>query len=172
MAEVWVQFPLGALDFRTWESLAFRVPWEHEIAGSNPAVLTEIDCDESYPNASVLLGEQPASKPGRQGSTPCARAFAFRRQARRQLSTPQNGWSTPWQPSFFLGSPFFPGKLLAWWMNNERRSGRIDRRAESLCRSDGIYAVNDADEWCRACFADVQSLANPATCSSGRTAVD
>ena len=29
-----------ALVFRTWESLAFRVPRAHEIAGSNPAVLT------------------------------------------------------------------------------------------------------------------------------------
>src|SRR5256885_2901155 len=26
--------------FRTWESLGFRVPRAHEIAGSNPAVLT------------------------------------------------------------------------------------------------------------------------------------
>ena len=27
--------------FRTWESLVLRVPWEHEIAGSIPAVLTK-----------------------------------------------------------------------------------------------------------------------------------
>ena len=27
-------------DIRTWESLVFRVLREHEIAGSNPAVLT------------------------------------------------------------------------------------------------------------------------------------
>ena len=41
MADVRVRLPLGALRFRTWESLAFRVPREHEIAGSNPAVLTD-----------------------------------------------------------------------------------------------------------------------------------
>ncbi len=41
MAEVRVQLPLGAFDFRAWESLAFRVLRAHEIAGSNPAVLTD-----------------------------------------------------------------------------------------------------------------------------------
>jgi hypothetical protein len=40
MAEVWVQLPLGALQIRMWESLAFRVFRKHEIAGSNPAILT------------------------------------------------------------------------------------------------------------------------------------
>ncbi len=43
MAEVRVRLPLGALKFRVWESLAIRVPREHEIAGSNPTVLTEFD---------------------------------------------------------------------------------------------------------------------------------
>ena len=33
---------LHGLLFRTWESLAFRLPWEQEIAGSNPAVLTDV----------------------------------------------------------------------------------------------------------------------------------
>ena len=67
MAEVRVQLPLGALQSpertcsladvnatwtngtvcfglvgRTWESLVFRVPRAHEIAGSTPAVLTLI----------------------------------------------------------------------------------------------------------------------------------
>ena len=42
MQELWVQVPLGALDFRVWESLVFRVLREHEIAGSNPAILTEL----------------------------------------------------------------------------------------------------------------------------------
>ena len=42
MAEAWVRFPLGALSFRTWGSLVSRVPWEHENAGSTPAVLTEL----------------------------------------------------------------------------------------------------------------------------------
>ena len=42
MAEVRVQLPLGALNCRTWESLVFRVVRVHEIAGSNPAVLTSI----------------------------------------------------------------------------------------------------------------------------------
>src|SRR5947207_1881673 len=32
--------PAGRSFFRTWESLGFRVPRAHEIAGSNPAVLT------------------------------------------------------------------------------------------------------------------------------------
>jgi hypothetical protein len=32
--------PAGRSCFRTWESLGFRVPRAHEIAGSNPAVLT------------------------------------------------------------------------------------------------------------------------------------
>ena len=41
MQEVRVQFPLNALTFRTWESLGFRLLWAQEIAGSNPAVLTE-----------------------------------------------------------------------------------------------------------------------------------
>ena len=41
MADVWVRLPLGALYFRTWESLVFRVPREHEIVGPNPTVLTE-----------------------------------------------------------------------------------------------------------------------------------
>ena len=40
MQELRVQVPLGALDFRVWESLVFRVLREHEIAGSNPAILT------------------------------------------------------------------------------------------------------------------------------------
>ena len=40
MQEVRVQLPLNALRFRTWESLVFRVPREHEIVGSNPTVLT------------------------------------------------------------------------------------------------------------------------------------
>ena len=40
MQGVSVRFRLGALKIRAWESLAFRVPREHEIAGSNPAVLT------------------------------------------------------------------------------------------------------------------------------------
>ena len=42
MAEVRVRLPLGALNIRTWESLGFRVLRAHEIAGSNPAVLTLI----------------------------------------------------------------------------------------------------------------------------------
>ena len=42
MAEVWVRFPLGALDLRVWESLAFRVLREHEIVGSNPTILTDL----------------------------------------------------------------------------------------------------------------------------------
>ena len=59
MAEVWVRLPLGALYLlglsvaarprqrnlrapiiRMWESLVFRVLRVHEIAGSNPIVLT------------------------------------------------------------------------------------------------------------------------------------
>ena len=40
MQDVSVRFRLGAF-FRAWESLVFRVPREHEIAGSNPAVLTD-----------------------------------------------------------------------------------------------------------------------------------
>ncbi len=40
MAEVWVRLPLGALQIRMWESLALRVFRKHEIAGSNPAILT------------------------------------------------------------------------------------------------------------------------------------
>ena len=42
MAEVWVRLPLGALRIRTWGSRASRVPWEHENAGSIPAVLTDM----------------------------------------------------------------------------------------------------------------------------------
>ncbi len=41
MADVRVRLPLGALQIRVWESLAFRVLREHEIAGSNPAILTQ-----------------------------------------------------------------------------------------------------------------------------------
>jgi hypothetical protein len=41
MAEVRVRLPLGALKLRVWGSLASRVPREYEIAGSNPAILTE-----------------------------------------------------------------------------------------------------------------------------------
>ena len=33
---------------RAWESLGIRVLREHEIAGSNPAVLTLIDCGKSF----------------------------------------------------------------------------------------------------------------------------
>jgi hypothetical protein len=43
VAEAWVRLPLGALSFRTWESLGFRVLRAHEIVGSNPTVLTEHD---------------------------------------------------------------------------------------------------------------------------------
>ncbi len=42
MAEVRVRFPLGALNLRTWGSLASRVFRKHETAGSNPAVLTDL----------------------------------------------------------------------------------------------------------------------------------
>ncbi len=42
MADVWVRLPLGALGFRTWESLVLRVLWAHEIVGSNPTVLTTL----------------------------------------------------------------------------------------------------------------------------------
>ena len=41
MADVRVRLPLGAFQLRVWESLAFRVLREHEIAGSNPAILTD-----------------------------------------------------------------------------------------------------------------------------------
>lgn len=51
MADVRVRLPLGAFVsavkaeqttlLRVWESLVFRVRREHEIAGSNPAILTE-----------------------------------------------------------------------------------------------------------------------------------
>ena len=40
MQELRVEVPLGALDFRVWEGLVFRVLREHENAGSNPAILT------------------------------------------------------------------------------------------------------------------------------------
>ena len=40
MAEPRVRLPLGALNFRVWESLVIRVRREHETAGSNPAILT------------------------------------------------------------------------------------------------------------------------------------
>ena len=40
---------LHGLLIRTWESLVFRVLRAHEIAGSNPAVLTEIH-DPVWPN--------------------------------------------------------------------------------------------------------------------------
>ena len=42
MAESRVQLPLGAFDFRVWESLVIRVRREHETAGSNPAILTPL----------------------------------------------------------------------------------------------------------------------------------
>ena len=42
MAEVRVRLPLGALNLRVWESRVFRVLREHEIAGSNPDILTWI----------------------------------------------------------------------------------------------------------------------------------
>ena len=37
-----VQIRLGALYFSVWESLEIRVPWEHEIVGSNPTTLTDV----------------------------------------------------------------------------------------------------------------------------------
>ena len=40
MADARVRFPLGALVLRVWDSLVIRVPRAHEIAGSNPAILT------------------------------------------------------------------------------------------------------------------------------------
>ena len=42
MADVRVRFPLGALDFRVWGSLASRVFRKHEIVGSNPTILTDL----------------------------------------------------------------------------------------------------------------------------------
>ncbi len=39
MAEVRVRLPLGAHDFRVWESMAFRSP-RRQTAGSDPAILT------------------------------------------------------------------------------------------------------------------------------------
>ena len=65
MADVRVRFPLGALDLRVWESLVFRVLRAHEIAGSNPAILTD-DCGAPclYGRAAVnrfVAGSIPAS---------------------------------------------------------------------------------------------------------------
>ena len=59
MADVRVRLPLGALDFRVWESLAFRVLREHEIAGSNPAILTidDYECPQSDAVGPVLVRE-------------------------------------------------------------------------------------------------------------------
>ena len=34
--------PTGRFDFSVWESLGIRVPWEHEIVGSNPTTLTDV----------------------------------------------------------------------------------------------------------------------------------
>ena len=73
MAEVWVRLPLGALDFRMWESLAFRVFREHEIAGSNPAVLTEL-----MRWGPCWYGQAAVNRPDA-GSIPAAAAFDKRK---------------------------------------------------------------------------------------------
>ena len=58
MAEVWVRFPLGALNLRVWGSLAFRVFRKHEIVGSNPTILTGASrTDEFIAVGSVLVRE-------------------------------------------------------------------------------------------------------------------
>ena len=57
MADVRVRLPLGALDFRVWESLVFRVLREHEIAGSNPAILTVRVALTTIAVGSVLVRE-------------------------------------------------------------------------------------------------------------------
>ena len=58
MADVRVRFPLGALDFRVWESLVFRVLREHEPTtlnrGSNPTILTFM---KNIPVGPVLVRE-------------------------------------------------------------------------------------------------------------------
>src|SRR4051812_21007060 len=50
MADVRVRLPLGtcrsAQRLGMWESLGIRLPWEQEIAGSNPAIPTG-QCDDS-----------------------------------------------------------------------------------------------------------------------------
>ena len=59
---------LHGLLIRTWESLAFRVPREHETAGSNPAVLTSlIRCGQTV--------RQRPVKPTSGGSSPPTGAF-------------------------------------------------------------------------------------------------
>jgi hypothetical protein len=42
MAEARVRFPLGAFEIRVWDSLEFRLLRAQEIAGSNPATLTDL----------------------------------------------------------------------------------------------------------------------------------
>ena len=72
MADVRVRLPLGALDFRVWESLVFRVLREHEIAGSNPAILTYmIRCGQTV--------RQRPVKPTSGGSSPPTGAFKQRK---------------------------------------------------------------------------------------------
>jgi hypothetical protein len=42
MAEVRVQLPLGAFNFRVWDSLVVRLLRAQERVGSNPTTLTHI----------------------------------------------------------------------------------------------------------------------------------
>src|SRR5438445_12918371 len=88
--------PAGRSYFRTWESLEFRVPRAHEIAGSNPAVMT-VHCGgfragtgrrlliaptqvRFLPPQLCALGRAakvPGFQPGEAGSTPAGHSNSF-----------------------------------------------------------------------------------------------
>ena len=80
MAEVWVRLPLGALNIRTWESLGFRVPREHEIVGSNPTVLTGASYTDNDLMRWVLCwyGKATVNRPDA-GSIPASAALTERK---------------------------------------------------------------------------------------------
>ena len=58
----WFDSHWALLRFRMWGSLASRVPWEHEIVGSNPTILTLYRCGQTVRRRPV--------KPTSEGSIP------------------------------------------------------------------------------------------------------
>jgi hypothetical protein len=125
-----------ALIFRTWESLGFRVPRAHEIAGSNPAVLTYCGGTRAGTGRRLLtaptqvrflppqlcaLGraaEVPGFQPGKAGSIPAGHSQLIRGSA--------NGRLPGFEPGDAGSSPA-PRTLVTDAGSSNGRTGRSER---------------------------------------------
>ena len=144
MADVWVRLPLGALYFRTWESLVFRVPREHEIVGSNPTVLTGASrTDNDMMRWSPCWYGRAAVNRADAGSIPTLVTFDA-----IPWSSGKDAWMTPRKSAV----RFCPGSLKRWSVGVAvaRRRGEAEDRVRV---PDGPLQRGPACRWGRLTLA-------------------